>query len=401
MCLRRQLSFLIAALIAPVVALAADVVPAPSPLAFEWNARLRYEGVDDDVFARSADATSLRLRAGLRARLGSGFSALVEGEGIAAAGDYNSGANGRTAYPAIIDPDGFELNQAWLGWKGEYAGATFGRQRLLFDNQRWVGNSGWRQNEQTFDAVSAEWQLRPALAARYAWLDRVHRVSGDDALDRFARERDLDTHLFNLAWKSEAHQLTGYAYLHEDRDVATASTATGGIRWTGSRLRQGDGWGWTLEAARQREYASNPSSFSHAYWLLEPTFASHGITYRAGWEHLGGDGTHSLQAPLGTLHAFNGWADKFLVTPAGGLEDHWLGAGGTFEQGAHAHKFSWNIAWHDYRADTGGDYGTEWNASLGFPVMGAVTGLVKFADYRSNGFARDTRKVWLQLEWIR
>jgi hypothetical protein len=28
-----------------------------------------------------------------------------------------------------------------------------------------------------------------------------------------------------------------------------------------------------------------------------------------------------------------------------------------------------------------------------------VTGLVKLADYRSDGFARDTRKLWLQLEW--
>jgi hypothetical protein len=33
---------------------------------------------------------------------------------------------------------------------------------LLFDNQRWIGNSGWRQNEQTFDASRSTWDCEPA-----------------------------------------------------------------------------------------------------------------------------------------------------------------------------------------------------------------------------------------------
>ena len=168
------------------------------------------------------------------------------------------------------------------------------------------------------------------------------------------------------------------------------------MRWTGSALHDGKGFGWALDAARQQAYAGNPLSFSHAYWLAEPTFAAHGITYRVGWEHLGGDGAHALQTPLATLHAFNGWADKFTVTPAGGVEDRYLGAGGIL---AGNTRRTWNLAWHDFRADTGGRYGSEWDLSLGFPVHGPVTGLVKFADYRSDGFARDTQKLWLQLEW--
>jgi hypothetical protein len=401
-----MLTVAIAALLAaPLVAIAAESAPvpataSPSPLQFEWNARLRSESVDDDAFARDANATTLRLRAGLHWRGVSGFSALLEGEGIASASDaYNSGANGRTTRPGITDPAGLEWNQAWIGWKGTHAGATLGRQRLLFDNQRWIGNSGWRQNEQTFDALALDWQPTASLAVRYAFLDRVHRVNGDDAIDPLARERNLSTQLANVSWKHGAQQLTGYAYLHDDHDVASASTATFGLRWTGARLHDGAGFGWTLEFARQQDHADNPLSFSHRYWLLEPTYAAHGVTYRAGWEHLGGNGVHALQAPLGTLHAFNGWADKFVVTPAGGLEDRYLGAGGRFGHGARAGKFNWALAWHDYRADTGGRYGSEWNASLGFPVYGAVSGLVKLADYRSDGFARDTRKLWLQLEW--
>ncbi len=371
------------------------------PWQFEWNARLRQEDVSDDAFALDAHATTLRLRAGLRLHLGAGFAALVEGEGVASAGnDYNSGANGQTMRPAITDPSGITLNQAWIGWKNDRAGATLGRQRLLFDNQRWIGNSGWRQNEQTFDAAAAEWKITPATTLRYAWLDRVHRVSGDDAIDPLARERDLSTHAFNLAWKHAAGTLVGYAYLHDDRDVATASTRTLGARWTGSMLHDGDGWGWTLDAARQQDYADNPLTFTHAYWLVEPTYTMQHLTWRVGWEHLGGNGTHALQAPLSTLHAFNGWADKFLVTPPGGLDDHYAGAGGTFGRGRYTGKFNWQATWHDFRADSGGRYGAEWDASLGFPIARALTGLVKFADYDSDGYARDTRKLWLQVEWI-
>lgn len=399
---------LVALLALPAVAapaFAGDAAPQARPLQIEWNARLRHENVDDDAFAQSANATTLRLRAGLRMRFGDHFNALVEGEGVASAGDaYNSGANGEATRPAIIDPDGVELNQAWIGWKDARVAATLGRQRLLFDNQRWIGNSGWRQNEQTFDALAVDWQIAAPLTLRYAWLDRVHRVNGDDALDPLARERNLSTHLVNLAWKHGAQQLVGYAYLHDDADVASASTATHGARWTGTRLHDGNGLGWTVEAAHQREYAGNPLSFSHSYWWFEPTFASRDVTYRAGWEHLGGNGVHALQTPLATLHAFNGWADKFGVTPPGGLEDRYIGAGGKFGRGAHAGKYTWAVTWHDYRADrataASGRYGTEWDVSFGFPVHGPINGLVKFADYRSDGFARDTRKLWLQLEWV-
>jgi hypothetical protein len=36
----------------------------------------------------------------------------------------------------------------------------------------------------------------------------------------------------------------------------------------------------------------------------------------------------SFLTPLATLHKFNGWADKFLVTPLEGLSDLYFTAGG-------------------------------------------------------------------------
>ena len=397
--MRLRLALLPLALAAPfsLPAHAADATPSSGPASLEWNLRLRNEHVEDDAFVRDANATTLRARVGLRLKWDSGWHGLVEGEGVAAFGeDYNSGANGHIDRPAITDPEGAELNQAYVGWKNPRFGAIAGRQRLLFDNQRWIGNSGWRQNEQTFDALAFDWQVAPGWSARYAWLDRVHRVAGDRALDHRARERDLDTHLAEIGWKHGAQQLAGYAWLHEDRDVAAASTQTVGVRAVTDLVREGRGFGLTLEYARQRDYRNNPLDFAHRYWLVEPAYTLRGTTLRAGWEHLGGDGSHALQTPLATLHAFNGWADKFNVTPGAGLEDRYLAAGGKLG----AAKLDWQLAWHDYRADAGGArYGREWNAALGFPLRKGVRGLLKFADYQAEAWARDTTKAWVQVEW--
>jgi len=98
------------------------------------------------------------------------------------------------------------------------------------------------------------------------------------------------------------------------------------------------------------------------------------------------------------LHAFNGWADKFLTTPGNGLRDVYASAQRGIELGGH--KGKWEIAYHEFRADQGGgDYGRELDASLGIALHPGLDLLAKLADYRSDGFARDTRKLWLQVEW--
>jgi hypothetical protein len=366
----------------------------------QWDARLRSEQVSNDAFDRDARADTLRLRLGVHADFGSGWSALVEGAGIASAGDsYNSGANGHTQYPAITDPQGAELNQAWLRWTNSTVSATVGRQRLVLDNHRWLGNVGWRQFEQTFDALATQWQPYAGWTLRYDWLDHAYRVAGPDALSPLARERSLDSHLLNIAHATPAQQWTGYAYLHEDRDVASLSSATWGLRWTGNAWHDGAGPGWTLEAARQHDYANNPAHFALDYWLIEPSWTVQGISVKPGWEHLGSDGVHALQTPLATLHIFNGWDDQFVTTPAGGLNDRYLTVNGRFGRSGAAAKLAWVASYHDFHADRGGSYGSEWDASLAFPVAGGIQGLLKLADYRADGFGHDDTKLWLQFEW--
>ena len=99
------------------------------PVELEWNARLRHEAVDDAAFPNDADATTLRLRLGLRAHWGTHWSALLEGEGIAATGDYDSTANGRRGYPVIADGLASKLSASNV--------CSFCRQPLL-PTQRWL-----------------------------------------------------------------------------------------------------------------------------------------------------------------------------------------------------------------------------------------------------------------------
>lgn len=223
-------------------------VPAPPPwLSWQADARLRYEHVQDDAFLRDANATTLRLRIGMAAQISWNVDAFAEAEGTASLDEaYNSSANGKAALPVVADPEAAEINQARLRWKTDEASVTAGRQRLAFDNQRWIGNVAWRQNEQTFDAVSTEWKPAPSIDVRYAWLGRVHRVNSDRALDPLARERALDTHALNVGISHGRDRFNAYAYLHEDEVQASASTRTFGARWGADRTRDGSGWGMTL-----------------------------------------------------------------------------------------------------------------------------------------------------------
>ena len=73
-----------------------------------------------------------------------------------------------------------------------------------------------------------------------------------------------------------------------------------------------------------------------------------GTTVRAGWERLGGSPARGqFNTPLATLHPFNGWADKFLVTPADGLDDLYVRMIGD------AGRVRWTVSYHDFSAATG------------------------------------------------
>jgi len=358
--------------------------------------RYRFENVNDDAFASAANAHTLRARLGLNWKIDERwrlFGALESTSNIS--NDFNSSRNGHGDRPLVADPKNTELDQLYVAYSDGAFGATLGRQAINLDNQRYIGAVGWRQNEQTFDALAISYQFNDRFTGRYDYLAQAIRIFGDDHPNELLAHRDLEGHLLNLSARVAHGTLTGYGYLVEDRDVESDSNATWGLRYVG----KGDDarpWGLSLDLARQSDYADSPLDYSAGYWAIEPSYRFGKITLKAGYEALGADAGGSFRTPLATGHAFNGWADRFLSTPANGLDDLYVGAAGPLGKG------NWSVTWHDFSAARGSaDYGSEFDAHYARPLGHGFTGLVKYANYQSNGFGADVTKLWLQIEYKR
>lgn len=384
----------------------AAATPAPAaqtgPITPYAALRYRLEAVDQHGLAEDATASTLRLRAGIRTAAWHGLSAVVEGEAIARLGPahYNDTVNGRAAYPIVADPSDVLLNQAYIRWQPDArVEATVGRQTVSFDNQRWVGAVDWRQNDQTQDA--ARLSLTPTTGTRidyvHAW--RVNRVFGPDSAQGIWRDNAIHL-LRGSTTLAPLGTLTAYGYWLDLPDAPTLSSRTFGARLTGERpLGGGLRLIYAVEYARQRNHGPNPRRFDHDYALIEPGLALGPVSARVGYEHLGGDGTTALQTPLATLHAFNGWADRFLTTPANGLRDLYADVQWRLGPLLTTSPATLRFQLHDYRATRGdSDYGREVGAMLTLPIDPRLTATVKASRYAAESFASDTTKFWFSLD---
>lgn len=362
-----------------------------------FNLRYRFEHVDDDSLAEAAKASTLRSRFGWRSAAWRRWSALIEVDNVLSIGNdlYNSTRNGETNLPLVADPEGTEINQAALQYSASGHSLVLGRQRLNLDNQRFVGASAWRQNEQTFDALSARARLAHTEIA-YSYVVNVNRTTGpnDGAPPADLRGR---VHLLNV--KQDAFALgsvTAFAYSLDFDNAAALSSRTLGLRWTGS-YPLGSDWHWVQATsfARQSDAGNNPADFTADYWQIELGVKLKNWSLRVGREVLEGDrdfSDRSFQTPLATVHIFQGWADKFTTTPPAGIEDGYATLAGS------SGNLTVQLTWHDFAAQALDlDYGREWDASVSYLFASRYTVLLKAANYSSDGFAADTTKLWLQL----
>jgi len=362
----------------------------------QLSLRYRTEFVDQDSFADDAWASTLRTLLGYETAPWHGFTAMLEFENVTAIGDdnYNSTTNGELTRPVVADPEGTEVNQVWLQrtfW--EDVTARLGRQRITLDNHRFIGNVGWRQNEQTYDAFTLTKTFEGGPKLFYGFLDNVNRVFGEESP---IGDGPMESHLLNASYDIErVGKLTGYWYLIDlDRSSESQlSTSTFGARLAGEvGLSDDVDLLYVLEAARQNDVGDNPNSVDEGYYLGELGAGFERVTVKVGYEVLEGDGTAAFATPLATLHAFNGWADKFLATPPDGLEDLY------FTCGTDVGKANLSAAYHDFSAQSGGsDYGSEVDLSCSYPVSDKLMAGLKYANYMEDGFSDDTQKVWVWL----
>lgn len=399
---RETIGFLLTALL-----LASSVSIAEEAASFEdaltsgnagINVRARYEHVDQDNVSDKADAVTARLRLNYKTGEWKGWSFFGEYDYVFhLLRDFNSGGGTSPAkgnFPVVADPKGADLNQLYFDYAAsDDTNLRIGRQRILLDNQRFVGGVGWRQNEQTYDALTVTSKAISKTKFQYSYIGNVRRIFGERVS---AGRNNVDTHLLNAKISvNDQWTVTPYYYRIDNDDVAGFSTATFGARLAGGFKSDNGKIALVAELATQSAIANNPVSYDAEYALISGMWTGeNGLSLGLAFESLGGDATQSgamFRTPLATLHAFQGWADKFLATPDEGIDD--LYATVKYKAG------KWNLTgvYHDFSSEAGsGDFGTEFDLSAGTKISKNYGLLFKGAFFSSDSASiPDTNKFWI------
>lgn len=393
----------------------ADALAASKPIV---ESSLRLETVDQQGIAEKAEALTWRNRLGLQSGEFHGLKALVEIDSVIAPVErYNSTLNGKTMYPNVVDPEVTEINRAQLSWTPTAeTTVTAGRQRIILDDARFIGNVGWRQDEQTFDAVRLDTTLwRVKLTAAY--LGRINRIVGDE------KDWESNSYVVNATYSfSEAVKLTAFDYTLRfttaaktptAADITNArlsSVATQGLRVTGTGWLSSVKLGYVAQYAEQEPAGDNPASFDLSASMLEASATWDIFTVKLNRESLEGNGTQGFVTPLGTVHAFEGFADVFGATGGNktfpdGIDDLNL----TLTVAGHTRPWApWfmnptlTVVYHDMQTNRlSRDIGTEWDAVLTAGLTKNLSLMLKYADFqRADPTMPASRtKTWIMLQY--
>lgn len=370
-----------------------------------FDMRYRYENVQqagmphDDAFAET-----VRTRFGYETGNFDDFKVRVQIENLTplSTNHYNNGENGLTSFPLIPDPrETVELYEANLAWQGlPQTNMIVGRQTQSLDNERWIGRSNWRQLGQTSDAVTVQNNSIDDVRLFYSYMFRAYRIYGTDAGTPGTTPYHMDAHLLNATYSGiSGVKLVAYDYLLNFLNASNLSTQTVGSRVEWVRpLTEKNNFIFNGEYARQMSYGNNPASYAFNYIDIEPGFSVGPVTAKIAYESMGGNGNYSLQTPLDT-RAFNGSADKFIITPSGGLNN--VHASIEYKSDDHNEWLNSTTVrgtWFDFRADASSlHYGNEYDVWIEQTFFKHYTLGFLYAQYNADQLFTDTRKLIGQL----
>jgi hypothetical protein len=364
----------------------------------KFDLRYRYEYADTKATApRPAHANTFRLRIGYLTPEFFDFQGFAEYETLyAAQNEYNGVTSGDKRHHVIADPaDRHDLNRLWISYKGiSDTVIKGGRQRIILDDSRFIGNVGWRQMEQTFDSVLLTNTSIPQLTAKAGYIGRVKNI--------VSRLDNIEAPFVNINYQfGDFATVTAYGYwlkFVDDKANFGKSNRTYGIALNGSpKLNDDVTMHYTAEYSYQEDHGNNPFSYdAHRYNLMAGATVF-GITAKAGVESLGSDeNKKAFITPLGTNHKFQGWADRFLVTPATGLRDINV----TLSGKVMGTKLM--FVYHNFQDDDGEvDFGNEYDFLVKKEFGEHYHVLASYAYYVGDDnapgvFKKDTQKIWME-----
>jgi hypothetical protein len=303
-----------------------------------FSQRSRVVSIDNDT--NSGKAASILLRLTLKTEWSHAFSATLEMDHVESFfnNDHSNGviANGK---PVIPDVAGTEINQGFVSFKNTILNLKLGRQRINFDDQRFIGGNGFWQNEQTFDALTSRANLATNSSFTYTYLANANRIFGNDA-GKYLEDKDINytetnnkragnllgdhqhhSHLTRIEWNEwDYSQWISYLYLIDNKDLPNASNNTFGTRYSFNYKLDELKYHLHIEAAAQKR-TEIPDAKILPYYLTDIGLNISAYEVSARYETLAAKNNIPFITPLGSLHDFQGWADEFLATPTQGIKD--------------------------------------------------------------------------------
>ena len=366
------------------------------------DVRLRWETLTQTGFSREAQVLLLRSRLGFRTGPLFDTTLLAEASLLTPlVDDYDSGLNGKTVYPSISDPENYELHRLQLeNTSLPGTDLLLGRQRVALDDQRFVGSSNWRMNENTFDSARIINTSIPGLTLDLTYFDRFHRRTTDASSKLGAMTGD--SYLANAGYDTPLGRLTGFDYLVSFKETPALSSQTAGARLVGKRTLGALDLAYIASWAAQEDHANNPVRYREDYTYIEIKGSVRGYNVGLGTERLGGNGTIGLSTPMASFHSWDGWAGAFTTTPVNGLLNKYVTVGYSTPAAGVMPELLAAVTDYDFRS-TRRDlhYGSELDLQLQAKWR-ELSLLMELADYASADApaTHSSRSLWLEIDYI-
>jgi len=387
----------------------ADGVSLLNNIKVKGELRPRYERVDENNSLSSANALTNRLVIGINADLmGSHWlSAYAEMTDVHNVNNnYNSTDNGNAGASVVADPEQTRVTQSYLDFKMDKTLFRAGRQIVNLDNQRFVGAVNWRQMPQSYNAYALINDSVKNLNLLAAYVTQVNTVKAN-ASSSFSTK----TVLLHAKYKAlDNVNITAYGYLIGSVNNTYGLALTGKTAMLGkTKIDYRVEYAMQSDASLETGNSGKPAADADYLNLQAGTHMNNflaGVRYEVLSGSNGTDNKTAFITPLATLHGQNGWADRFLKTPAQGLVDVNL------MFGYKAKSFGLAKAvYHDFSSDVASvGYGTEFDLLYKNAIPGVknMNGMVKAALYsggdsvaagNTTALATDKTVFWVMMDY--
>jgi len=301
--------------------------------------------------------TTMRTRLGVKAMVDSDTSAFIQLQDVRTAG----GETATKAPPSLtqtgtsVSASGLDVHQAYIDLKNLLDTSIhlkLGRQEMVFDEHRLIGNIGWIQQAQTFDAIRGDIDLGQfinnlSLTGFFAKTVAIntHPTLGQTLSVGSTFESNFAGERLTYKLGGKGDRITQYFYyaLNPSRTGAAVAGGTknstpnvaNNIEYAGGYLAKHFdllGKSWRVRFDGAYEFGDVDATTNIRAYMLTASLGTkfdilHGSSISVWYDYLSGDTdktdttVHTFTTPYATNHKFYGHMDKFLNIPTQGLQD--------------------------------------------------------------------------------